>query len=725
MSTTKLFFTFFLSAILCLAAHQARATGLSVCLEGIVLDAVSGLPIENAKVELGAGAYTCLTDRSGRFSFTEVPSGDWVISASRMGYKTADGVQVTVNQDVPQRVQLQMEPAAIVLPGQRVTGTRLDYNLFTSPALVVTAAEINEAGFQDLTQVLASLPGITVNAGYSTSGTPQVTITGETGKRLGITLDGVSLAEGIRGETDLSVIPLAAVENIEIRRGGQWGDAALGGSVRINTRRAFPTERVISVNYGSSDQRSLSSAVSGMAGPNYGYLVTAEDVGRGDTYTYAREAGDDSVRANAGYRLRKIYAKLGGRLTDNWDWRVSGLLHENNRGVPGPLSMSFPVAAVKERRRILTADITGVWHNRFSVSLRSSASDFRTHYRDSLTYPMHTQYDETAYVLDAAVLYSPGANSPLTVSAGGEVYHRALQGFDYLASRQPFDEASRTTDAVWVQTRLRCPADVSPWLGGGHITGGVRYDRDGQTPSYWAPRINAGWGWGRPRVLNLSAGWVRSFRRPLLTSLHWEDAYSHGNPVLEPEKSREWDVKIEIIPPRTNLVVHTRFFDRAYDGFIEWASGPNYIFSPVNLPRAMVVGREDGFTWSGFGQRLSIDFFHTLMWATDEAPGVYQGKSLLYRPKHAYQLKTTVQYRGLNVRLEARWEDKQFIDKQNTKWIPPYRWFDLFVRQMIPWNTVNMFVSLRCENLTNESAALRDGYPLPGRTVGAGVELHF
>ncbi len=721
MFTNKLLAGFFISIMLGPAVQSANSTGLG----GTVVDTISALPVEKAKVELNGGEYRCLTDVSGRFSFPQLPAGDWVITVSRMGYKAKSGVRVTVGADGVKDVHLQLQPIAIILPGQRVTGTRLDYDLFGSPAMILSGEDIRKAGFRDLPQALASLPGITVNTGYSISGTPRVTIRGETSKRLGITLDGLSLAEGVRGEVDLSVIPLAAVENIEVRRGGQWGEAAVGGSININTRKGFSTEKMISVGYGSFNEWNFSSTISGMTGSDLGYLITGEVTDRDDAYTFIDSQGDDATRANSGFRVKKIYGKLGGRLAADWDWGVAGLLHENNRGMPGTVQYSSPAAEVKERRRILTTDLRGVFSNRFSVSLRSSVSDFRTLYVDTLTFQSHSQYDESAYLIDAALLYRPYVNSPVTTSIGGELRHRELEGNDYIAPQPAFDKARRTTDAVWGQVQLRAPAGLPAWLGGGQVTGGFRYDRDSQTPSYWAPRVGAVWGWGAPRLLNLSAGWGRSFRRPLLTSLFWEDAYSRGNPELEPERSREWDVKIEVIPPRTNLTASTRFFDRACDGFIEWAAGEDWVWSPVNLSRAILAGREDGLSWSWFDERLSIDFFHTFMRATNEAPGDYQGKFLVYRPRHSYQVKTRVQYYSFDIRIDARWEDRRYINKENTNWLPPYRWFDLVIRKTIPWNTLQPIVSLKCENLTNEAAALRDGYPLPGRTVGAGVELHF
>ena len=720
MYFTKFFAGFLSTVLLFMFALQASSAGLA----GIVIDTITTQPVEKARVQLN-GEYFCFTDDSGRFAFPQLPSGDWTISVSRMGYRTKSGIQATVAEQNQPCVFLQLAPSAIILPGQRVTGTRLDYDLFGLPAFVRSGDELLAEGLRDIPQALASIPGIIVNPGFSTSGTPCVTVRGETGKRLEFSLDGLSLAEGVRGEFDLSAIPLSAVENIVVRPGGQWGDAALGGSVNINTRKEFSSARRVAFAYGSFNERNISATVSGMPGSNYGYLITGEMADRNRAYSYVDSMGEDVARPNSEFHIRKVYGKLGGRLAPDWDWGVSGLVHENNRGVPGTVQYSTPAAEVKERRRIVAGSLSGLVSDRLSVLVRTSLSDFRTRYRDTLSYATHTQYDETSYLLDAAVLFSPYEHSPITASAGGEMQYRRLAGRDFIASQPAFDQASRTAEAVWIQAQLRSPADVPVWIGNGHITGGLRYDTDDQTSSHTAPRVTAAWGWGAPRLVNLAASWGRSFSRPLLTSLYWEDAYSRGNPDLQPEKAREWDIKIEVMPPRTDLALSTRFFDRRYDGFIEWVAGTDWIWSPVNLPRATLVGREDGLSWNALGGRFSFEFFHTLLWATDEAPGVYQGKFLPERPKHSYQANTRFHYHGFDMHVAARWEDERYTNKENTKWSPPYRWFDLMIRRAIPWEMFDPVLTAACENLTNEAAALRDGYPLPSRTFKVGMELHF
>jgi outer membrane receptor protein involved in Fe transport len=123
---------------------------------------------------------------------------------------------------------------------------------------------------------------------------------------------------------------------------------------------------------------------------------------------------------------------------------------------------------------------------------------------------------------------------------------------------------------------------------------------------------------------------------------------------------------------------------------------------------------------------ITVDIFHTLMWAKDHAPDPnYEEKFLLFRPKHSWQAKLEAASHGTDVRFDARWVGRRYTRKQNTKWLPPYRWFDLSLRREFPWRKLRAIISATCENLTNEPAALLEGYPLPGRSARLSLELRL
>ena len=727
MCAARVWLTVLATTILLLGEIPAAGQSLSIRLAGVVLDVSTGLPIQDAMVRVNVGEYICVTDAAGRFAVEHLPAGEYALAASRLGYASSSPVRVMVSEDVARVVCLRLEPQPIELPGQRVTGTRFSERSAAHPSAVLTREQIHSAGFRDVAEALASLPGIMVNPGRSSSGTQEITIRGERGKRIAVTLDGVRLAEGVRGTADLSAVPLSAVERIEVRREGEWGDAAIGGVVQITTRRSFSNEQTVATGYGAFDTWQASATTSRNFRRDIGALVTGEVTGSGDTYTFVNEGGRDSTRGNTALRTRKVFARVGGQSGPRRSWGIWALFHESGRGAPGAVHLSTPQARMDERRRLLSAEWAETIAGALSVTVQGSASNFRTRYRDPVTFPAHSRFDETSYVLSGVLSFVPETWSPVQLRGGVEIYRQELQGVNYLVPQRSFGRATRSAHAFWGRGVARSPVRWPAAVGSGQVACGLRYDHDGRSSDFWAPQMSLAWGWGRSRWMGFSAEWGRAFRRPLLTSLFWkQDVFSSGNPELAPEKSREWNAGFELRPPGISLSLGTNFFDRVCDGFIEWEKRYGGVWSPVNMPRAALVGREDACAWSPLHGRLTVGVFHTLLWATDQsADRNYRGKVLLFRPRHTYQLQVQSMYRGLEVRGDARWVDKRFTRKQNTKWLAPYRWVDLSARQTIHWRGHQAVLSLVCENFTNEPAALLEGYPLPGRSFRVRLELRW
>jgi len=89
--------------------------------------------------------------------------------------------------------------------------------------------------------LLQTVPGVYVRR-FGGPGQPvEVSIRGSTGAQVVVLLDGVRINSAQTGSADLSTIPAALVERIEVSRGGgslQRGSGGIGGVVNIVTRRA-------------------------------------------------------------------------------------------------------------------------------------------------------------------------------------------------------------------------------------------------------------------------------------------------------------------------------------------------------------------------------------------------------------------------------------------------------------------------------------------------------
>jgi len=109
-----------LIAMLSLLSVQTPLHAQRASLEGIVVAAETGEPLEDVLVRAEASGVVAVTDDEGRFRLTRLPEGETAVSFHRFGYAT-DSVTVTLPTDEGLRVELEVRP--IELEGLEATAT--------------------------------------------------------------------------------------------------------------------------------------------------------------------------------------------------------------------------------------------------------------------------------------------------------------------------------------------------------------------------------------------------------------------------------------------------------------------------------------------------------------------------------------------------------------------------------------------------------------------------
>lgn len=138
------------------------------------------------------------------------------------------------------------ELETVVVTGSRIA--RVDTES-TQPVLVVDRADIEATGLNNLFDVLNNL-AVSDGSGLSTvttqtngsDGSQQISLRGFGANRTLILVDGRRWATDIDATTDLSTLPLAIIERVEVLKDGAsaiYGSDAIGGVINIITRRDY------------------------------------------------------------------------------------------------------------------------------------------------------------------------------------------------------------------------------------------------------------------------------------------------------------------------------------------------------------------------------------------------------------------------------------------------------------------------------------------------------
>lgn len=157
---------------------------------------------------------------------------------------------------------------------------------------IVTAAEIQKSGASNISEVLARVVGLPVrsNLDGSTNAVVDMRGYGDTApNNVVILLDGVRLSESEQTAARTSMIPLEAIDHIEITRTGNsvlYGDGANGGTINIVTRKKMGNLTVV-----SGGLASYSGYQSG--------LYHSQALENGEWSLFARQYASDNYRSNA------------------------------------------------------------------------------------------------------------------------------------------------------------------------------------------------------------------------------------------------------------------------------------------------------------------------------------------------------------------------------------------------------------------------------------------
>ena len=239
--------------------------------KGIVKDAITNQGIPGTSVVLEGRSSGTATDNNGNYTL-RLPVGTYKIKISSVGYQSSvvsvsvSGTEFTqLNVDLKESTSTLQEIAVI---GSRSATARTNIQTAT-PVDVISTKELKSFGQVDVGQILNYVaPSFSSNRQTVTDGTDHIdpaSLRGLGPDQVLVLLNGkrrhTSSLVNINGSvgrgsvgTDMNVIPVAAIERIEVLRDGaaaQYGSDAIAGVINIVLKKGY-TGTSASLTYGSN-----------------------------------------------------------------------------------------------------------------------------------------------------------------------------------------------------------------------------------------------------------------------------------------------------------------------------------------------------------------------------------------------------------------------------------------------------------------------------------------
>lgn len=575
-----------------------------------------------------------------------------------------------------------------------LTKTDEDIDNMPTNITVITKEEIEKKRVDTLGDLLANETGIFYgNFGKGTNASFISMRGAASSTRVLVLIDGRRVYTLDSGAANFASIPVANIEKIEIIRGSGasvYGTGAFGGIINIITKRSSFDSPLASggLSYGSFN--SYSGNISG----EYYHEKFAFLISGSTTVT-------DGYRKNSEYKGYNTFLSGQYNINDSHNISLTANYWENKFGLPGPETKNLlPSLTAEDQNASYYAKLDYNFSNYDDYSLNINAYTSHDMYEDKPDRNGKYYYKNISdtYGLQADFHYQN------ILLLGAEFWQEKYQNEnfneDWITYLPVYSEYEKTQENYAVYAQLNYD------IGNLRIIPGIRGNHNSKYGDIFTPSLSAIFNINDNMKISGNTG--RVWRAPTFVDLYYP---GWSNPDLKPEKGISSDLGIEYANNKFKAIA-TGYYITSKD----------LIVSVQNTDKARQYGieLEAGYIFNSMFQN-KINY--TYLNAKDITDSNNE-KPLRYSPEHSINYTLTVKpIEKLNLTANLAYKS-EYIGLNAETWgdidMDGYLTFDLNANYKLN-NNFSFWV--KGFNLTNLDYAIIDGYPMPGATVYAGVDI--
>lgn len=209
-------------------------------------------PVPFANVALVGTSFGSVTSETGEFVIENVPSGDYEIQISAIGFRTVKE-QVTIASASVNLKDFNLEPDVFGLDEVVVSGTRNAIERYVAPVIINTISNRTFEATQaiSIAEGLNFSPGLRVENNCQNCGFTQLRMNGLEGAYSQVLMNSRPVFSALAGVYGLEMLPASMVDRIEVVRGGgsvMYGGNAIAGTVNIITKDPMENSFEVGLN---------------------------------------------------------------------------------------------------------------------------------------------------------------------------------------------------------------------------------------------------------------------------------------------------------------------------------------------------------------------------------------------------------------------------------------------------------------------------------------------
>lgn len=720
-------------------------------LSGKIIDAESGEGLSYVNITFkDYMGHSTSSDQHGNFTVKALELPYYQVMFSMIGFQTIHLDSVSQSSEP---IRVEMHPETYLTNEVVVSASRKSQSLNLAPASVglVTKLQLQETRIRSFDKAFDDINGVIVTRS-SGSNVQSLSIRGSSevagggiGNRVLLLLDGRPAITPESGGALWNLIPLGAIERIEVIKGAYsslYGSSAMGGIVNVITRTPEAVSNSsLNLHYGFYGKAPAFTEYD-QFNDFYGLdFTTSRRLGQFSYLFNLAGKTNDGHREKTAFDLYNGYAKLKFDFSPNRSLSFSAMYNDIFNDTPATwLSRRYAYSVADYRkddtqhRREWNGDMyyQAFAHSNLKYSTRfyyyGAASDYVFNGdpgNDSTNINKGKQYIDSEKVL----VHRLGNTTQIDMSLGD--VHYLIGGIevqsDYVDGRPDtvlYGEHTAWNFAAFVQDQMTFSEKLI-------VTAGIRYDyyqiRGTFMEGNVNPKLAAVYQFNK--TFSLRGLLARAFRNPSIAERYTKFEQGGGlsfttSPLLRAEKltlSAEIGTKINLNKVKFDIAVYYN----QYKDLISYAqrSSPNepLLFEVINLNKAIMKGFEVSGEYSPI-KEITLRAGYTYLDAQDVSEERINNV-LPYRSKHTTYATLLANHKGFQFFFQMR--SRSAIEEVFIYPGSEPEGYVLFNTKLEYAFSDHFSAFLKVDNLSDVQYEEIERYRMQGRTFSVGVNLNF
>jgi len=713
--------------IFLILAAVSNLSAQNYIIEGRVTDK-SNNPLSGANIIIFNTNTGTASNEEGLFSIPLEQPGTYEVEISMIGFKK-EKVKITIPTE--RRLNIVLEETIIQSDQVVVTAGKHEQRLEDLPvsAAIMSSEFITEKNFLSLDNALRYAPGVSVNL-------DQVSIRGSSGYSRGagtrvlVAYNGIPLYTGDTGEIIWEIVPVNAIERVEIIKGASsslYGSTAIGGVINVITKEMTgDPQTYVKTYYGVYDKPAYEEwDWSGQYRSFNGLTLSHSNrIGK------LRFSLSGTRLENNGYRMNDFYKRFIGNINTAYNFSSTSSINlflnslNMDRGnfvywKDSRHALQPPDADIGQKVRSARIFSGLIYNNALSSSflLQFKSSYYNTYWRDETS----SENSSTVNLFREELQATVSSMDNMLLIAG-------IEGTYGKVSSDLFGDPESFGVGPYVQADYRL---FSPLL----ISAGLRFDYSKldtlEGTGSVSPKLGLNYHLSDDLIIRSSAG--KAFRAPTLAEAFTRTGVSGitivPNPDIKPESNYSYELGMTYNYKELFITDLALFHNEYYDMIDPAVIPETGQVSFRNVTHARIQGTEISVTYNAFAP-FNIRLNYLYLWARD----VNNNKSLKYRPRNLVTAGADYRTGGLSVGLDFRFWSR--IDELDTelvelglvpdgdKRVPVYV-ADISAGYNLLKAGLPLNITLNAKNILNYNYIEVIGNLSPIRNISLGLELVF